>query len=223
MVFHLSLTNECQCNCFYCSQHVKEGKGEFLPADHAVSLAEKAVELGYDTIELTGGEPLLHPEFVQIVDRILAISADLNVILYTNGILLEQYLARRKDVGIKEIRLHIDSLLAEPYKKITGKAEILNQILGGLWKAVALGIEVEILTKLHPDSEGQLGQILSLAKKYPVHIRVEDLITEKTIYRERDLLLKWKSIIGNVIILEEHVYTGDNWKGSFALKLKNEE
>ena len=57
MVFHLCLTNECQCNCFYCSQHVRSGRGEFLPEEHAVELAKKAFELGYDTIELTGGEP----------------------------------------------------------------------------------------------------------------------------------------------------------------------
>lgn len=69
MVFHLCLTNECQCNCFYCSQHVRSGRGEFLPEEHAVELAKKAFELGYDTIELTGGEPLLHPGFDRIIEK----------------------------------------------------------------------------------------------------------------------------------------------------------
>lgn len=223
MVFHLCLTNECQCNCFYCSQHVRSGRGEFLPEEHAVELAKKAFELGYDTIELIGGEPLLHPGFDRIIEKMGKDVPDIKMVLCTNGILLEKHISQIRSSGMKRIKLHLDTVLAQDYKAITGLSAQLNQILNGLWKSVAAEIETDIIVKLHPYSAGQLGVLLSLAKKYPVHIQIQDLITEKETYTERDILLKWRSVIGKTVKIQEHVYTGEGWKGTFSLKLSEKK
>lgn len=222
MVYHLCLTNECQCSCFYCSQHVKEGCGEYLPADHAVELAGKAAELGYDTIELTGGEPLLHPEFTKIIEEISSRFPAVSMILSTNGILLERYLSQIKDSNVRQVRIHVDTMLAENYKKITGKSEQLNKILGGLWKAIAAEVEVELIVKMHPYSADQVGIILSMAKKYPVHIKLEDLVNGQEEYKERDVLLRWKSATGKLTLIGEHLYAGEDWKGTLEVRFQNE-
>lgn len=223
MVFRLALTNECQCNCFYCNEHVKEGKGEYLPTEHVIELAEKAVELGYNTIELTGGEPLLHPEFSEILKKIKSHKLGQNMVLCTNGILLESYLPEIKDAGIAKITIHQDSVLAEQYKKITGCSEVLNQILCGLWSAIAKKMQVEIRVKLHQYSKEQIGQILCFAKKANVHVRIEDLITDTEKCTTRDFLLRWKSVIGELITVREHVYSGKGWKGTFSLEFQDED
>ncbi len=222
MVYHLCLTNECQCSCFYCSGHVKEGRGEYLPADHAVELAVKAAELGYDTIELTGGEPLLHPDFVKIITGISQRCPEVSMILSTNGILLEQYLSEIRNSGIRKIRIHVDTVLAENYKKTTGRSEQLNQILGGLWKSIAADFQVELIVKMHPYSADQVGVILSLAKKYPIHIRLEDLVNGQEVYRERDVLLRWKSATGTLNLIGDHLYQGDDWKGTLEIRFQKE-
>lgn len=222
MVYHLCLTNECQCGCFYCSQHVKEGCGEYLFADHAVEFAKKAAELGYDTIELTGGEPLLHPEFTKIIEEISSRCPAVSMTLSTNGILLEQYLPKIKDSNVRIVRIHVDTMLAENYKKITGRSEQLNKILGGLWKAVAANLEVELVVKLHPYSADQVGVILSMAKKYPIHIKLEDLVNGTETYKERDILLRWKSATGKLTSTGEHLYTGEDWKGTIEVRFQNE-
>lgn len=222
MVFRLFLTNECQCNCFYCSQHVREGLGEFLPAEHAEALAQTAFQLGYDTIELTGGEPLLHPEFAKILKNIASADQCKKVILCTNGILLEKHLPEIKNTGITELKIHIDTVLAQEYKNITGCSEVLNHILFGLWQAFASGLKVDIVTKLHEYSEQQLGQILSLAKTHPVNIAVETMATCKEKYTEEKLLLRWKPVIGEPVQLREHIYSAKGWKGTFSFTDQNE-
>ncbi len=222
MVFRLFLTNECQCNCFYCSQHIKEGLGEFLPADHAEALAKTAFRLGYDTIELTGGEPLLHPELEKILKNIASSDSCKKVILCTNGILLEKHLPEIKSTGITELKIHIDTVLAQEYKNTTGCSEVLNHILLALWKACAAGLKVDIVTKLHEYSEQQLGQILSLAKMHPVNISVEAIAACKEKYTEEKLLRQWKPVTGEPMRLQEHMYSAKGWKGTFSFNIQSE-
>ena len=49
------------------------------------------------------------------------------------------------------------------------------------------------------------------------------MITEKETYTERDILLKWRAVIGKTVKIQEHVYTGEGWKGTFSLKLSEKK
>ena len=98
----LSVTEHCNLNCVYCragqeGSQVAIGK-KFLTMEECIAIAEAAAELGMTRIRLTGGEPLVHPDILEIISRLSRISGIKDLSLSTNAVLLESMafkLARR--------------------------------------------------------------------------------------------------------------------------------
>jgi MoaA/NifB/PqqE/SkfB family radical SAM enzyme/SAM-dependent methyltransferase len=83
--FHI--TNRCNQHCSHCLFECSVPGDELLSKDRIFDLANQAHHLGCRFFAITGGEPLVHPDFVEIVDRLLA-EADHHVAVLTNGMLI---------------------------------------------------------------------------------------------------------------------------------------
>jgi cyclic pyranopterin phosphate synthase len=97
-----------------------------------------AKNIGIKKIRLSGGEPLIREDIIDIVRRISEIGFQ-DVSLTTNGILLEKYALPLKNVGLNRVNVSFDTLNPQTYQFIT-KSNYIDQVKRGIKKAVEVGL-----------------------------------------------------------------------------------
>ncbi len=141
----LSVTEQCNLNCFYCRSSPLDcadcTPGESLSAAEFQSIGEAAVSLGMKRIRLTGGEPLLRPDILDIIRPLACIPGVTDLSLTTNGILLHRMAYDLASAGLMRINISLDSLEEANFEQITK---------GGKLSSTLLGIEQSIKAGLTP-------------------------------------------------------------------------
>ncbi len=138
----ISVTDHCNLRCVYCMPL----RGlRFAPADELLSAAEielvarAAVGLGFHKFRLTGGEPTLRPDLVDIVHRLAAVPGTADVAMTTNAILLPRLAQPLADAGLRRLNIHVDTLHPERLKKLM-RFGTLQEIEAGIAAAEAAGL-----------------------------------------------------------------------------------
>jgi cyclic pyranopterin phosphate synthase len=152
----ISLTDRCNLRCFYCMP--ENGlelieKPNIMITEEIVNISKKFIDLGVDTIRLTGGEPLIRKDFEQLVRELIRLGVTLK--LTTNGILLDRYFDLFQDVGLKNINISLDSLNKAKSVFIT-KRDYFDRIMSNIQKAIDIDLNVKlniVLIKGVNDSE----------------------------------------------------------------------
>src|SRR5919205_4082066 len=119
----LSLTDKCNLRCTYCMR----GEGLEWLARRAVMTAEEIVRivgvgvnlLGVRELRLTGGEPLVRADLVDIVSALRQAHPELPISMTTNGVGLDRKAAALKAAGLTRINVSLDSLHEETFAKLT--------------------------------------------------------------------------------------------------------
>jgi cyclic pyranopterin phosphate synthase len=135
----VSLTQRCNLKCPYChreGQTPSSGARE-MTANEVVHLVRIAVSLGITHVKLTGGEPLLREDIVDIVGRLTKIDGLRDLSMTTNGTRLTSFAESLHKVGLKRININIASLNAKTYHKLNGGN--LKDALEGVIAAVKAG------------------------------------------------------------------------------------
>jgi cyclic pyranopterin phosphate synthase len=150
----VSLTDRCNLRCSYCMP--EEGlqwlaKPDLLTDDEIVRLISVAVaSLGITEVRFTGGEPLLRPGLVGIVERVAALEKRPRMSLTTNGIGLKRTAQALKTAGLDRVNVSLDTLRPEIFKVLTRRDRHAD-VLAGLEAARAAGlVPVKVNTVLMP-------------------------------------------------------------------------
>lgn len=172
----MSLTGRCQQRCTYCAREhggtcIREGE---MSADDFVFAAEVFASLGFRKIRLTGGEPLLRKDIVQIIEGISKTGRYEDIAITTNGLELSRLCGSLKAAGLNRINISLDSTDPGEYRKITG-ADIAP-VIEGIKQAVETFDEVKINTVLIKGINDNPDGIISLAKENPVTVRFIELM-----------------------------------------------
>ncbi|KGM14065.1 GTP 3',8-cyclase MoaA [Cellulomonas bogoriensis] len=138
----ISLTDRCSLRCTYCMP--AEGvpwltSDRMLSTHEIVRLAGVAVSLGVDEIRLTGGEPLLRPDVVDVVRALASLPGGPEISLTTNALRLPELAGPLKDAGLARVNISIDTLDRERFAKLT-RRDRLPQTLAGIAAADAVGL-----------------------------------------------------------------------------------
>jgi cyclic pyranopterin phosphate synthase len=144
----LSVTDRCNLRCRYCMQEDVEflPKNEILSLEEMERLAATFFRLGVRKLRLTGGEPLVRPGVMQLIERLGARRAAgefQELTLTTNGTLLAQHAAGLAAAGVRRVNVSLDTLDAARFRSITrrdGHADVLR----GIDAARAAGLAVRI-------------------------------------------------------------------------------
>ena len=118
----VSLTDRCSLRCTYC---MPQDFSDWQKPDHLLNIHElmsvidAAVSVGFEEIRLTGGEPLLRADIVDIVSRISALPNAPKLSLTTNGLRLVELAKPLKDAGLERINVSLDTLDRDTFIKIT--------------------------------------------------------------------------------------------------------
>ena len=161
------LTSRCELQCRYCR---RSDDGGFARAEAVLKAAE-----GAERVELAGGEPLLWPDVCGLVRELKAQPGTEWVGLTTNGTRLAPLVPELAKAGLDGVNLHLDTCNAFDFAAITGREQVMNDILNGLWAAVAHGLPVTVSSVLLPETLPQISVMAGFAKQYLLTVRVVSL------------------------------------------------
>jgi cyclic pyranopterin phosphate synthase len=139
----LSLTDKCNLRCSYCMP--ADGlpwltKQAVLTADEIVRLVGIGVHrLGIRELRLTGGEPLVRADVVEIIAALRAAHPDLPIALTTNAVGLDVKAAPLKAAGLTRINISLDTLHPETFAQLT-RRPFFDRVLAGIEAADAAGL-----------------------------------------------------------------------------------
>jgi cyclic pyranopterin phosphate synthase len=112
---------------------------DLLTTDELITIIEVAVSQGIDEVRLTGGEPLLRPDIVEIVARIAAIADAPKLTLTTNGLRLNELAEPLAMAGLNRINVSLDTLSRERFKILTYR-DRFDDVIAGLAAAKSAGL-----------------------------------------------------------------------------------
>src|SRR5262249_24164703 len=138
----LSLTDHCNLRCVYC---MPETGLRFLPSSDLLTPAEieqvglAAVAVGFRKFRLTGGEPTLRADLVEIVERLARIPGSRDPSMTTTAILLPRLAEELRAAGLRRVNVHVDSLDPERLAKVMRWGSLAD-IWAGIETAEAAGL-----------------------------------------------------------------------------------
>ncbi|KAE9544020.1 hypothetical protein AGLY_001709 [Aphis glycines] len=139
----VSLTERCNLRCEYCMP-LKGTKlseqSKLLSNNEIVRLVSLFAKYGVDKIRITGGEPTVKKDIIQIVESLRDIKKLKTIAMTTNGLTLTKYLVDFQRAGLNALNVSLDTLQQNTYGKITRRdGQLLKRVLAGIDLALQLG------------------------------------------------------------------------------------
>lgn len=145
---------------------------QLMSSDEMVLIARSFVELGVTKIRLTGGEPLLRKDLVDIVRRLKVEVGVPEVALTTNGWLLGRYAEPLRDAGLDRLNVSVDSLSAETAGRMNGLGFDSQRVLEAIDAAASLGLPVKINTAVRRGiNDGELEALAAYFRERRLTLR----------------------------------------------------
>lgn len=132
----ISLTQSCNLNCIYCHAEGEKDPEHELSVEQISEILRVAQQFGIRSVKITGGEPLMRPDLVQIIR---SVPPGMEISLTTNGTLLADRAQELKDAGLNRVNISLDTLDPERYEQIAGKP-MLGEALAGIDAALKAGL-----------------------------------------------------------------------------------
>ncbi|MEU4995635.1 GTP 3',8-cyclase MoaA [Streptomyces sp. NPDC021622] len=216
----VSLTDKCNLRCTYCMP--EEGlqwlsKSELLSDDEIVRLIRIAVtQLGIKEIRFTGGEPLLRPGLVGIVERCAQLEPRTKMSLTTNGIGLKRTAAALKAAGLDRVNVSLDTLRPDVFKTLT-RRDRHKDVLEGLQAARDAGLTpVKVNTVLMPGlNDDEAPDLLAWAVENEYELRfIEQMPLDAQHGWKRDGMITAGDILQSLRTRFELTEEGSGERGS---------
>ena len=176
----ISVTQKCDKHCPYCHREGETNPQTLMTVDEIVRTVRIAISLGISRIKLTGGEPLLRKEIVEIVQGITGLEGLTDLSMTTNGAHMKGLAKDLKKAGLNRVNISLPSLDPDVYSKVMGGN--LKDALQGVKAAVEAEMkpvklnmlvlknvndnEIECMTKF----AAQTGTILQLIELEPINL-----------------------------------------------------
>lgn len=138
----LSVTDRCDFRCVYCMAEdmTFAPKAEVLSLEELASVGEAFVDMGVRKIRLTGGEPLIRHNVMQLIERLGALPGLDELVLTTNGSQLQRMATGLRNAGVKRLNISLDSLNPRRFRQLT-RIGHLEQVIAGIDAACLAGFE----------------------------------------------------------------------------------
>jgi len=176
----VSVTDRCNLRCTYCLPEDADfpfGDRAFLSPEEIEAIVGALVRLGIRRVRLTGGEPLVRQDILEIARRLKALPGLDDLALSTNGTELERLAPALKEAGVDRVNVSLDSLDAERFREITRRGD-LQAVWRGVEAALAAGLQpVKLNAVLLAHSEPQdLDRLAALTRDRPLHVRFIEMM-----------------------------------------------
>jgi cyclic pyranopterin phosphate synthase len=149
----ISVIDRCNFRCPYCMPAELYGANfKFLPRAHWLTpgeikrVASVFLALGVKKLRLTGGEPLLRRDIVEIVAGLAELHGVEDIAMTTNGTRLAEHAEALQGAGLKRVTVSLDSLDEEVFREMNGGRGELTTVLEGIEAARRVGFQIKLNT-----------------------------------------------------------------------------
>lgn len=176
----LSVTELCNMRCRYCMPEegiCKKRHEEMLTQEEMVLAVRAAAELGVTKLRVTGGEPLVKPNILDLCRDFSAVSGIRELCLTTNATLLAELAHPLKDAGVSRLNISLDTLNPEKFRYITRIGQLENA-MRGLHAALETGYEkIKLNTVLVGGfNDDEIPALADLTRQFPIDLRFIELM-----------------------------------------------
>ena len=169
----ISLTQRCNLRCVFCHMEGQPVAAEELPPAAIERVVRVAASLGVDRVKLTGGEPTLRSDLVEIVGRIAPLVSEVS--MTTNGLLLDRLAAPLRAAGLRRVNVSLPSLDPSVYADVTG-IDGMAAAVRGIRAASAAGLAPVKLNVValdgETDSPEAVARLLAFAQEVGAWVQV---------------------------------------------------
>lgn len=176
----ISVTDLCNLRCKYCMPENgidKKCHDQILRNEEIIEIVRVMAELGVEKVRITGGEPLIRKGIIDIIKEISGFEGIHEVVMTTNGELLESMADMLKEAGLDRVNISLDTFDPEKFRDIT-RRDSLDKVLRGIEKAIEVGLSpVKINTVLIGGvNDDEVEDFVSLTIDKPIDVRFIELM-----------------------------------------------
>lgn len=174
----ISITERCNLSCIYCRpKRVRTQETDPLSLSNLLRLVQVLIGLGINRIKLTGGEPTLRKDLLDLVVAIKSLPGLNNITLTTNGLRLAQLAAPLAAAGLDSVNISLDSMNREKFRQITRGGDI-NLVISGISAALATNlpkIKINCVPKINT-TKTELINLAELARDDRIYVRYIEMM-----------------------------------------------
>jgi cyclic pyranopterin phosphate synthase len=196
----LSVEDACDYRCLYClpTGYHKEEPEPPLSVDEIRRLVAAFAGMGFWKVRLTGGEPTVRKDLVEIARAVSGTPGIRRVALSTNGARLAALAGDLAAAGVSAVNVSVDSLDPERFRQVTGRDD-LPKVLDGISRALDLGLTVKLNAVLMKGlNDGEFARFVDMTRERPLGARFIELMPtgdNKEFFAQRHLkaesLVSW--------------------------------
>ncbi|MGB9911703.1 MAG: radical SAM/SPASM domain-containing protein [Microgenomates group bacterium] len=165
---NILLTNACNLHCLHCYRESGKKSNSELKGKDWIEVLKQAQNLGVFALNISGGEPLLHPDFWMITEYIASIPT-FNANLNTNGTIpIEKNKRKLLSRAFKSIQVSIDHINPEEHDLFRGQKNSWKKAIKTVQQLISWGIKVNIGFTLTPQNFSILEKMVSFCQKIGV-------------------------------------------------------
>ncbi|MDR6462021.1 GTP 3',8-cyclase MoaA [Chryseobacterium sediminis] len=188
----LAIVDRCNLRCTYCMPEngltwIKQN--ELMTDEEMLRICSVFTKMGVDKIRITGGEPFVRKNSIELIRKISELDGLTDLSLTTNGLLTEPYIPELKKFGIKSVNLSLDTLDKDRFFKIT-RRNSFDKVMKTLEGLLQHHIKVKINTVvMENENIEDIIPLVELTKNLPVDVRfIEEMPFNGG---DTDISLKW--------------------------------
>lgn len=206
------VNSSCQQNCIFCHKEnvLYKNSHNLLNSEDYAFLAQTMYEMGIKSFVLTGGEPLLREDIIDIIQAITSTKCALQIT--TNGILLNKV---QNIKGLDHINVSLHTLDQEKFKQITNTNTNPNEILNNIKefkKHNNAKIKINMVAlKDFTFNDSNLESMLGVCKKLNISLKIIELLDHKS-----SLYIPYNKILERLINMNYKIIS--NYRGGQVLK-----
>jgi molybdenum cofactor biosynthesis protein A len=169
----LSLTGKCNFKCSYC--YTPNTPAPQISTDFMLRLVRLFASQGVEKVRLTGGEPLVHPDVVEIASKVKKIQGINHLAITTNGFLLYRHLPGLLEAGLDSMNLSLDSLVPAKFAFIA-KFDGFDKVWKGFEEAygkIKIKLNCVVMRGINDD---EILDFIKLAENRNISVRFIEFV-----------------------------------------------
>ncbi|MBK6892076.1 MAG: GTP 3',8-cyclase MoaA [Flavobacteriales bacterium] len=226
----ISIVDKCDLRCTYCMPEDQQflKRDELMTREEIRTLAKLFVEqYGITKIRLTGGEPLMRPDVVDLVRDMAQLPVKLG--LTTNATRLHLFLDQLISAGLKSVNISLDTFDAERFRTLS-RRDGHDRVLANIEQAIDRGLHVKLnMVVMRGVNDDELLRFTELTRDRPVHVRFIEFMPFAGNLWGRERVYTYSEMLGRIgsahtiekLDDDPHstakAYRVKGWQGTFAV------
>jgi GTP 3',8-cyclase len=175
----ISLTDHCNLRCVYCmpEEMTFRPNAELMQDDELLLLVDLFSGLGFDKVRLTGGEPTVRANVVELVRAIARTPGIRNISMTTNGVLLKRLARPLAEAGLQRVNISLDTLNPDKFKRLT-RWGALEDVWQGILAAEQAGmtpVKLNVVV-VRGYNETDVVDLARLTRDHPWQVRFIEMM-----------------------------------------------